>query len=633
MPADFESSDTNWNDLGDTLTSIVQTSFEAVLAEIVDNSLDADSSRVHIEFSGFNKDEFAVIIYDNGKGFRTKLEQRENRPPSYEGLQNAFSLAGGMGMGGIGKFNIGLKITPLSKCESVFALCKLDDGNIIYRGMNKSMMAQNEAYGTFTSNPATKAIKTAELKLKSSQNDYRTAIILYDFKKMPIRGKSIIKDQDKGDLARFLMGYFGILYQILLEEVDAPVITIYNEAENWKVLPRDPFWADFTPDRIDERMGLDDSDPMFITEKERYQMECFKEWGTVKTEPQLFTIPIKNKKGVTEKHVVKITGYVIPANGLRGRIPDGKAKQKVMWSEPYKHNTSMKLVNMGGLYFYRNKRCICFGNTRTAGSNLGWYTLHEDPEGWLNKTRIKVEFTDGLDDWLEMSATKDSVDPDDIFFEKVLIALNQQIDDPQLRSNLGDSKPFFNRNCKRESDTVAALAQSPTSGDKKINKKCIHCGEGVHEKFKPYHHIDTTCPKMPCSICGGSCLVKCTYQCEHCPKIGDHHSKNCPLNCKYCDYETGKGGHKEGEYCPNLCSDCEKPKSLCTCPCPRGCGGTVTLDKCCLKCLKPKPCLCDKSTKASKVITQDDNTIRVEFHKGATNNEDVMIQLNQFLES
>ena len=82
-----------------------------MIAEIVDNALDQESEdrklKVKIELYGSSWDDLAIIVYDNGKGFideenMNKSFELSNRP--WNGRENAR----------IGKFNIGLKLTPLS---------------------------------------------------------------------------------------------------------------------------------------------------------------------------------------------------------------------------------------------------------------------------------------------------------------------------------------------------------------------------------------------------------------------------------------------------------------------------------------------------------------------------------------
>ena len=103
----FEESGINWEEFADTLPGIINTTTEAMIAEIVDNSLDQDCDKIKIELFGSNWDDLAIIVYDDGNGFIDK-----------ENMDASFELSNRPGHGGenarIGKFNIGLKLTPLS---------------------------------------------------------------------------------------------------------------------------------------------------------------------------------------------------------------------------------------------------------------------------------------------------------------------------------------------------------------------------------------------------------------------------------------------------------------------------------------------------------------------------------------
>ena len=159
-------------------------------------------------------------------------------------------------------------------------------------------------------------------------------------------------------------------------------------------------------------------------------------------------------------------------------------------------------------------------------------------------------------------------------------------------------------------------------------------------KYKPWHHIDTPCPKAPCETCGKGCPSICEHECSHCPRVGEHSDKNCPTNCPHCEYPLGAGGHAGGEVCPSLCEDCGKPKSLCECACPRGCGGTVSICTCCQECLKPKKaddteqetCECEEPEKKSRVIHSDSEKIVVELIKGSDNSDEVLETARKHLE-
>ena len=219
-------------------------------------------------------------------------------------------------------------------------------------------------------------------------------------------------------------------------------------ADSGLVIPKDPFWSDFTPSMIEERLKLKSSDPRAFDQKDKFLMKCFIEWGTVST-PRI-PIPITvNENGSKKEHIVYVTGYVIPSTNLMPRIPKRYKKNVPV---PYAPGPSYE--EMGGLWFYRNGdaglRCICFGPTRIGkDSKEGWYKLHSSPESWLNKTRVKIEFPPSLDEYLDMASTKDCVDPLYPFFEQVLAALSAQISDSRLRTDLGNNRQFFKKNCNK----------------------------------------------------------------------------------------------------------------------------------------------------------------------------------------
>ena len=105
----FEEAGINWEEFAQTLPALINTTTEAMIAEIVDNALDQNCSKIKIELFGSSWNDLAVIIYDNGNGFIDE-----------ENMDASFELSNRPGFGGensrIGKFNIGLKLTPLSRC-------------------------------------------------------------------------------------------------------------------------------------------------------------------------------------------------------------------------------------------------------------------------------------------------------------------------------------------------------------------------------------------------------------------------------------------------------------------------------------------------------------------------------------
>ena len=69
--ADFEEGGISWEDFLELISNMIVPSFEGVIAEIVDNSIDSGSKEIVIELFGKDWEEFAVLIYDNGSGFES----------------------------------------------------------------------------------------------------------------------------------------------------------------------------------------------------------------------------------------------------------------------------------------------------------------------------------------------------------------------------------------------------------------------------------------------------------------------------------------------------------------------------------------------------------------------------------
>ena len=563
-----EKGEIDWNDFQEILAGLIQTDYNSVVAELIDNSIDEDSSNIKIEYYGETWGSFATIVFDDGNGFKSK-----------ENLSKSFNLSG-IHSGGekIGKFNIGMKLTPLSRCNKINVLCKLDNGDIIHRGLDKKVINENEEYGTFEQIPDLEVMKYVQRVLNSNTKPYTTAVILHDFRKRP-KIRQLIS-ADKRNFAKDQAGYLGLIYQEIIEENG---INIYVNGDKVadKVIPLDPFWSDFTPEAINNQLENNE-----IKSKNDFLMRCFREWGTVATET--VSIPIKEVLGESLPKpypFINVTGYRIPSTTTLSMLPP---TLKMNVATP--GSNAPKMEKMGGLWFYRKgkhgNRCICFSGTRAPDSNEGWYELHASPSSHINTIRIKIEFPEELDKYLDMAPTKDCVDPNSEFFAKVKNALNSMIDEPALRSNVGDNKIFFTVNQSKDDDTASALAGSPTTSKSgkniQINKTCEHCKDrGPDNKHRPWHHIDTRCPLHPCDICGEQCDEEnCSHECSSCKKIGEHIEENCHLNCKYCEYPEGKGGHDNDEICPKLCNDCMIPKASCLCQCLNGCGETITNCKC-----------------------------------------------------
>ena len=109
------------------------------------------------------------------------------------------------------------------------------------------------------------------------------------------------------------------------------------------------------------------------------------------------------------------------------------------------------------------------------------------------------------------------------------------------------------------------------------------------------------------------------------------------MNCPYCEYPEGAGGHPEGEECPHICEVCSHPNRTCQCPCPKGCSGTVSVCDCCSECEKPRDesgkCECPGGGKEPSNLSHEDaaETVRLKLIKGDERNEELIQQARELL--
>ena len=171
----FDPNDVNWDDFIDDLGGMVNTTTEAVIAEIVDNSLDNHGTRIQIEFYGTNWNDFAIIVYDDGKGFRNHTH-----------MKKCFDLSGHNAQSGrIGKFNVGLKLSPLSRCEGVLAHSFGESGEELFRSLDKKIMKEAGNYGSTTTKQPKHATLNRYISEMLVEGDWITAVALTAFEIRP----------------------------------------------------------------------------------------------------------------------------------------------------------------------------------------------------------------------------------------------------------------------------------------------------------------------------------------------------------------------------------------------------------------------------------------------------------------
>ena len=530
MVSRFESAMSEYigDDLVGHVSELVNISIEALIAELVDNSLDKKATKIHVEISGSNTSSLTFEVYDNSPiGFKSEQE-----------LDQSFRVAGKKEREDdeIGSFHMGMKISTTSKFNDVSAFTVIGS-EIKHRRINHqhTMSSQYEPLEDIV------FPRADEVRKELNSGNWTTAICLHN-PPSPLFGKAgeITVKHRKG-FSRQVSTFFGITYENTLRNRPDIEMTINSE----KVKPLDPFWREFTPAKIEERLAIPRGRPGHVAyPRQRLALENSIPWGTIATTSMMLPVQFNGSE-----HQIKVQGFVIPYGNVRKKLHSNDLTEGVFVEKPSDAGTkTLNAQFLSGFFFYRNDRCIAFGKTG-QNSNGGWYNYGEPGDNQKLGVRFRIEFPSELDKYMRVSPTKSTVLPVENFYKVIQAAWDQTIDEPKLRKKLGDGKrPFFKKTDQNK--TVVGAATSSANNSNAWDDDCIHCG-GFHVK-------NTVCKFAPCAICGSksTCKSGCEYVCKHCKTVGQHISKNCPLNCALC----GKGGgHPEGEICPAASPDPDKP--------------------------------------------------------------------------
>ena len=582
MSSSFEPGKVGWDRFFDMIVGLIDTTTEAIIAEIIDNSIDHNSEEIKVVLGGNDFTDFHVIVYDKGVGFESK-----------EHLKNAFNLAIKYfdKHGKIGKNQVGMKLSPLSNCCTVTVFSKPND-ELLHRTIDRNLIAKKGQYGTTENVPEGDIYQKVPIDLEKGK--WTTAVLLSNFDTEPFSGDF---EKTLPKYCTHLSDFIGMVYEPLLlgyaKHRCTPDITIECNDVTYEVVPKDPFWKDFTPDRISERLKLPKSRISSFKDEDKELMQCLIEFGTIATKTREVEINLGDDFD-NEKEMIEITSYAIPRGVVRSKIPGIYTLNEIATGPSSTGSESLKSEKMSGFYFYRNGRCICFGDTGSK-SKSGWYgwkgtLVHK----WV-RVRFEVKFPESMDRYMKLSPTKDKVNPSSHFFKQILPQVGQVIKQPLVRGGIGNmSLPFYQPQ-PDEADSVAGFDSLTKYG---AMDDCDYCGH--------VHFNQEKCKSKPCKECGipGCPPEDCKYDCPLCPEIG-HHERNCPTNCQYCEYPKGSGGHK-GKPCPLLCELCGQIN--CQGPCNKGCN------KCDCECLCPDcgkkglPCSC-KAIELDSPFTSGDEMI------------------------
>jgi hypothetical protein len=534
---------------------------EIGITEVVDNSIDAKATRIHI---GIAQDricetQFEIRVYDNGTRVSEENWTQENIDKAFviEVDPNAPEMD--RDDDAIGKFHVGMKIATLSKYNfvSMFTMVgenllqkhgmypdedKLsDDPRLIYGGLNNP----------FNNTP--QHIDVEEIETYFENNTMHTCVLM-SHPRMKVLTTS---DTDYSCIVAFrkhLKNYLGIVYQKYLEDEDFELTILDMPRDESQVIPLDPFWSKYTPSELNRfNETLEDPD-------EQKEVENLARFGTLKTR----NIPVE-----IDGSTLNVEGFIIPHETSRNafgrywpedRYEDQHTKSLKKFKVANSGSENLAGTNMGGFYFYRGKRCINFGGD--LSNNQGFYELITPQQNvWVGRLRVKIEYNRGLDHLLKLHPNKKGyLSIDDEIWNAIKDSLSSHVGGGDYVRPFNQRRSFVgwdDKNNQFHYTNGQNLTRGARPPPNFKYSKCENCGLEVHDS-------EDLCPLVNCPECGnageGCSLIQCNHTCSFCGLDECEGEEHCHLNCQHCDLTIH---HENDEECENYCDICRSFE--CTC--------------------------------------------------------------------
>ena len=576
---------------------------ENIITEVIDNSLDAGADSIILDlFHDISADppSFGFAVFDNGSGFGSAASMRKAHRLGHLGDKKDYDK------GMIGSFFVGFKLSTLSRFNLLSAISE-------HKGKLVELHAEHPDLNGLRydvegkENPHTNrhdSIDYVHLQKILKDEQMKTVVIgAYPRDKL-LSGNAYDATRLNGRFPHHLQRFLGIIYEkYLLDGISIKVR--HGSSVELEVEPIDPFWSAFTPEGLAEESVCNGSADL------RAAASTLAKFGTL--EGKKMTVVVEGLGELT------VQPYVIPGRVARDKIKKNFTELRIGGAEskaftgPVDTLTKvgsdiLQSTNTGGIYWYREKRCINFGGTQKQ--NNGFYRLPGGPtRNWANTIRIKVEYGEELDSLLRLHPNKAFFRTiDDAIWRQVEHILSLDAGGEAHAAPYDEEMPFlkYDRSGRR-TITLDSIWKETENRSKKI-KACEHCGL-VHSKGE-------LCPDEPCSKCdksGQGCTSKkCKYECTQCGETG-HAEKNCNLNCDDCHK---LGGHPPGESCPKRCSDHDESLPCQLCPC-EDCSkpkGECECEKVCEDCRELEDdCLCDQDE--SEIVIHGPTGVDLFLHK------------------
>jgi hypothetical protein len=536
---------------------------EDIICEIIDNSIAANATHIHVQIgndvcAADGEPSLHFDVFDNGLKVR-------NTPWTEEHIKKAFEIEYDpndppiRALGETGKFHVGMKIATLSKFDTVSMVTLIDDDEFLqqhgtYPSLERLLEETENRYG-LSKNPSPSPPDTVNVpeivsilkgKSMSTWVGGRTPRVALLF------GNRGNDRAYKSDYIKHLRIYFGMIYQLYLEDNDFKLtLGLWDN----KVAPVDPFWENFSTENLNLHAAtLSDPD-------EKRKVQNLARFGTLAQSEGSFDIG---------GEIVQVQGFIVP----QGKTPGTKHTPKYALKKAFPRLTintgdttvfsggisdsgspSLKSSNTGGFYIYRGKRCINFGGK--PENHHGFYNLKNPiTSSWATRLKVKVKYTSALDREMVLHPNKHSFRTiSNEIWTGIKGELSKTIGGDNRARPYDVSLAFCTWGGKSQFSKMLATDCSPVWS----YSSCETCKLLIHEK-------NDYCDMEKCEKCGelaneNQCnKSECNTECIHCSEVGLHPSKTCPeIECVECGgYHTGDQGCF-CEFCGNQdCDGCEE---------------------------------------------------------------------------
>lgn len=321
-------------------------SFEAALADLIDNSISAGATHFEVLINP-DKEPFRLFLADDGQGMNaSKLEKSMHFPSD--------SLESARGDGDLGRFGLGMKTASFSQTRKFTVLSREKD-TLHYRGLTWDVAHLKKGHWEIIENSPGEiaALLEDHHYLSHSFNGKKTGFSpntiivwegLYKFEEFLISGK-LRADTLKSALSETIIDHLSIVFHRFMERKTGRLSLRVN---NKNIQPFNPF----PTDQADFRS-------------------------------------IDNRQSVLGEDVVRLEGFVLPSRSI-----DESREAGTLWTTP-----SRGLMDLEGIYVYRADRIIVFG---------GWNDITRKTTT-LRLARLRVEVGNKADNLFHLNVAKSKI--------------------------------------------------------------------------------------------------------------------------------------------------------------------------------------------------------------------------------